>query len=163
MTEDRLRAAARSDTTGGADITTGAGQSLNCPQFVAWPRDRVVTVYEGGRSGDALAVIHRGEITKTARDCQLYSDRVVVKYGFAGRVLLGPKGRAGSVTLPIKVHVSDREHRVLNRENMRVTANVDGSVGYFSMVKEVSFPITPGTRAEDYKLFIAFDQVPGAG
>ena len=30
-----------------------------------------------------------------ARECQLYPDRVVVKYGFAGRVLLGPKGHPG--------------------------------------------------------------------
>ena len=31
-----------------------------------------------------------------------------MKYGFAGRVLLGPKGRPGPITLPLKVHVTDK-------------------------------------------------------
>jgi len=29
-------------------------------------------------------------------------------------------------------------------------------VGYFSMVREISFPVQVGTRLEDYKIFVAF-------
>ena len=83
-----------------------AGDSLHCPQVVAWPRDRLLTVYAGGHVGDTAAIVHRGEITKMARECQLYSDRVIVRYGFAGRVLLGPKGGPGQVTLPINIKVA---------------------------------------------------------
>jgi hypothetical protein len=37
-------------------------------------------------------------------------------------------------------------------------------VGYFSMVREVSFPIQVGTRPEDYKIFVAFERNhPNAG
>ncbi len=52
-------------------------------------------LYEAGHTNDAQAIIHRGEITKLARECQFYGDRVVVKYGVAGRVLLGPRGSPG--------------------------------------------------------------------
>jgi hypothetical protein len=61
--EDRLLETAKADT--GTDLPSGA--SLHCPQVVAWPRDRLLTVYEAGHVGDQNSVVHRGEITKMAR------------------------------------------------------------------------------------------------
>ena len=153
---------AKSDT--GADTATGA--SSHCPQVVAWPADRLLTIYQAGHVGDSLAIVHRGEITKMARECQLLPGRVVVKYGFAGRVLLGPKGTAGAVTLPISIRVASADHKTLASEAVKVAATVPPGdpVGYFSMVKEISIPIVEGTRPEDYKVFVAFERnQPGAG
>jgi hypothetical protein len=31
----------------------------------------------------------------------------------------------------------------------------DQTAGYFSMVREISFPIQVGSRLEDYKIFVA--------
>jgi len=160
VTESRLLETAKADT--GTDLPSGL--SAHCPQVVAWPRDRLLTVYQPGHAGDQLAVIHRGEITKMARECQLYSDRVVVKYGFAGRVLLGPKGAPGTVTLPVSIRVTGAQQNTLATDKMSVTTTVppDSPAGYFSMVREIAFPILVGTRPEDYKVFVAFDQ-PKAG
>ena len=138
----------------------------NCPQIVAWPDDRLLTVYQAGQVGDALAIRHRGEITKMSRECTLYGDRVIVKYGFAGRVLLGPKGQPGTVTLPVSVRVSDSDRKTLASDSMKISTTIPAGTpaGYFSMVKEVSFPIRMGTRPQDYKIFVAFERnVPGAG
>jgi hypothetical protein len=143
-----------------------SGYSANCPQVVAWPRDRLLTVYQPDKVGDTNAVVHRGEITKMARECQLFADRVVVKYGFAGRVLLGPKGGPGTVTLGVTVRVAGVEHNTLASDKMKVTTAVAPGqpAGYFSMVKEISFPVAVGTRPQDYKIFVAFDRnVAGAG
>ncbi len=162
VTEDRLLETAKADQ--GTDLP--GGMSAHCPQVVAWPKDRLVTVYQGGKTGDAQAVIHRGEITKMARECQIYSDRVMVKYGFAGRVLLGPKGPPGNVTFPVNIHVQSADPRTLANDRMSISTTVPAgsTVGYFSMVREISFPIGVGTRPEDYKVFVAFDQkVAGAG
>ncbi len=160
VTESRLLETAKADT--GTDLPSGL--STHCPQVVAWPRDRLLTIYQPGHAGDQLAVVHRGEITKMARECQLYSDRVVVKYGFAGRVLLGPKGAPGTVTLPVSIRVAGAQQNTLATDKMSVTTTVppDSPAGYFSMVREIAFPIVVGTRPEDYKVFVAFDQ-PKAG
>jgi hypothetical protein len=142
------------------------GYSAHCPQVVAWPRDRLLTVYQPDHVGDINAVLHRGEITKMSRECQLLADRVVVKYGFAGRVLLGPKGGPGSVTLGINVRVAGAEQNTLATDKMKVTATISPGdpAGYFAMVREIAFPIVVGTRPEDYKIFLAFDRnVAGAG
>jgi hypothetical protein len=162
VTEDRLMETAKAD----AATELPPGFSAHCPQVVAWPRDRLLTVYQPGHVGEATAVVHRGEITKMARECQLYSDRVIVKYGFAGRVLLGPKGGPGTVTLSIDIRVAGNQQNTLATDKMNITATIPAGdpAGYFSMVREIAFPIVVGSRPEDYKVFVAFDRnVAGAG
>jgi len=143
-----------------------AGDSLHCPQVVAWPHDRLLTIYAGGQVGNTQAIVHRGEITKLARECQIYGDRVTVKYGLAGRVLLGPKGAPGQVTLPVSIKVSDADRKVLANDKASVSTIIptENPVGYFSVVTEITFPITMGMRPEDYKVFVAFERTQaGAG
>lgn len=162
VNEDRLLETARADS--GTDLP--GGKSANCPQVVAWPRDRLLTMYEPGQIGDQASVVHRGEITKLARECTLYSDRVIVKYGFAGRVLLGPKGGPGTVTLGVNIRVTGAQQNTLATDKMSVTTTIPphAPAGYFSMVREIAFPLVVGTRPQDYKVFVAFERnVAGAG
>jgi hypothetical protein len=162
VNEDRLMETAKADA--GTDLPDG--KSANCPQVVAWPRDRLLTIYQAGHVGDQTAVVHRGEITKMARECTLYSDRVIVKYGFAGRVLLGPKGGPGTVRLAVNIRVAGAQQNTLATDKMSITTTIppDQPAGYFSMVREIAFPVTVGTRPQDYKVFVAFERnVAGAG
>jgi hypothetical protein len=162
VTEDRLLETANTDP----DADVRGGLSTHCPQVVAWPRDRLLTIYQPGHVGDTQAIVHRGEITKMSRECQIYSDRVIVKYGFAGRVLLGPKGSAGTVTLPVSIRAAGTQQATLATDKMSISATVPAGnpAGYFSMVREISFPIQTGTRPEDYKIFVAFERTQaGAG
>jgi len=165
VTEEQLLSAAKSDE--GATGSTGVGEvSAGCPRFVVWPRDNNVTIYEDGRAGDGLAIMHRGEITKTARECQVEPGRVTVKYGFSGRVLLGPRGKSGTVTLPVNVFVTDAKRAKIATDTMKVDVNVavDQPIGYFSAVRSVTFAIPEGSRAGEYEVFVGFDRnVKGAG
>ncbi len=161
--EERLPDPVADDAAGEEDLNYAAG---NCPQFVAWPRDRLLTIYEVGQVGDNTAIKHRGEITKTARECSVGGDRVTVKYGVSGRVLLGPRGRPGSISLPMRIQLTDGQRKVVAADTMRVSASVsvDSPSNTFSIVREVSFRVAPGSRPGDYKLFIAFlRDAPGAG
>jgi hypothetical protein len=110
--------------------------------------------------------MHRGEITKTARECQIESGRVTVKYGFSGRVLLGPRGKDGTVSLPVTVFVTDAKRERIAQDKMKVEAAVavDRPIGYFSAVRSVTFTIPEGTRPAEYEVFVGFDRnLPGAG
>lgn len=157
ITNESLLAAAKVTDEGTADLI-GAAQT--CPQLVVWPEDQFLTVYEQGREGDGLAVMHRGEITKTARECQVEPGRVAVKYGFSGRVLLGPRGAPGQVTMPVYVIVSDANRQKLRSEPLQVMVQItpDQPIGYFSAVQTVSFEIPEGSRPADYKLFVGFQK-----
>ncbi len=69
------------------------------------------------------------------------------------------------MTLPISVKVADAGRRVLARDATQVSTMIpqENPVGYFSVVKEISFPIAMGTRVQDYKVFVAFGPGQGPG
>jgi hypothetical protein len=164
VSEDKLLAAAKNE--GGSVGLTGGNTAFGCPRFQVWSRDGYVTIYEQGKVGDALAVMHRGEITKTARECNMEPGRITVKYGFSGRVLLGQKGRSGRVTLPVTVFVSDSKREKITAEKMQVSVDValDSPIGYFSVVRSVTFNIPEGSRPAEYEVYVGFERnVPGAG
>lgn len=137
-----------------------------CPRFNVWTRDGNVTIYEQGRTGDGLAVLHRGEITKTARECRLEGNRLTIKYGFSGKVLLGPRGKSGNVQLPLTVFVTDAKRERVAQDVVRIDVPValDKPIGYFSSVREVTVTLPEGSRPGEYEVFVGFDRnIPGAG
>jgi hypothetical protein len=163
VTTENLLTAAKADGpagAGAADVAPG------CPRFTVFSRDSNVTIYEAGRVGDALGVMHRGEITKTARECSVEGGRITVKYGFSGRVLLGPRGKTGNVQLPLTVFVTDskRERVVNDRLKIDVPVALDKPIGYFSTVREVTFTVPEGARAGEFEVFVGFERnIPNAG
>ena len=87
--QDGMLAEAKADAPKMAQLTE-TGESLHCPQVVAWPHDRLLTIYVGGKIGDAQAIMHRGEITKLSRQCQIFGNQV----GSVGSVL-GTRWKSG--------------------------------------------------------------------
>jgi hypothetical protein len=161
--QDQLLAEAKTET---GSVGVFGDVAYGCPRFQVWPRDGYVTIYEAGRVGDGLAVMHRGEITKTARECNVEPGRVTVKFGFSGRVLLGQKGRTGRVSLPVNIFVTDAKREKVAADKTRVDVDValENPIGYFSVVRSVTFDIPEGSRPGEYEVYVGFDRsVPGAG
>ena len=159
VSERTLLSAAQADL-GGSNTSDSIGIAVGCPKFKAAPDNRLYTKYEPGREGSSLGIIYRGEITKTARECKVSPGNIGIRYGFAGRVLLGSQGRDGTVTLPAIVYVSDRNNNRIKQEKMNIRVNVSRNdpIGFFSIVKVIKFSVPNGARALDYKLFVAFQQ-----
>lgn len=163
VSEEQLLSAAKQDVGTGAPVGEIAH---GCPRLSISPHGSHLTIYENGRAGDGLAIMHRGEITKTARECQIEPGRVTVRYGFSGRVLLGPRGHAGTVRLPINVTVTDAKRARVTSDTVSVDATVavDNPIAYFSTVRTVTFDIPEGTRPGEFEVFVGFDQnAQGAG
>lgn len=166
LTEEQLLSAAKADVNGGAGSLSTGAITHGCPKFVPQAHEGNVTIYEDGRIGDGLAIKHRGEITKTARECIVEPGRVTVKYGFSGRVLLGPRGQSGQASFPINVYVTDtkRERVAADVMEVAVDLNVDSPISYFSAVRTITFDVAEGARPGEYQMHVAFDRkVPGAG
>ncbi len=165
VSEEQLLSAAKADTNGASGSLSTGGISHGCPKFVPKEQHRNLTIYEDGRIGDGLAVKHRGEITKTARECVVEPGRVVVKYGFSGRVLLGPRGQTGPATLPIRVFVTDSNRQEVAADTMQVAVdlNLDRPISYFSAVRIIAFDVAQGTRPGEYKMHVGFEKKAAAG
>lgn len=166
VNEEQLLSAAK-NTDSGPVVSSPVGEIAHgCPRLSISPHGSHLTIYEDGRAGDGLAIMHRGEITKTARECQIEPGRVTVKYGFSGRVLLGPRGKAGNITLPVNVMVTDSKRERITSDKMTIAATVavDNPIGYFSTVRTVTFDIPEGSRPGEFEVFVGFDQnSQGAG
>jgi len=166
VNEEQLLSAAKASGDGEASSSPVGEIAAGCPRLSISPRGGNLTIYEEGRAGDGLAIMHRGEITKTARECHIEPGRVTVKYGFSGRVLLGPRGQAGNITLPVNVVVTDakRDRIATDRLNVAAAVAVDNPIGYFSAVRTVTFEIPEGTRPGEFEVFVGFEQnAQGAG
>lgn len=161
VTEESMLSSAKAEGgSGGGDVAHG------CPRFQVTARDHHVTIYEPGRAGDGLGVMHRGEITRTARECSIQGTRVTVKYGFSGRILLGPRGRPGLITLPVQVSVLDSKRASIASDRAVIESSVtlDNPVAYFSQVRTVTFEVPQGARPGDIDVFVGFERTtPGAG
>jgi hypothetical protein len=166
VSEDQLLSAAKANDPSSTGSTAVGEVSAGCPRFVIAPRDNNITFYEPGRAGDGLAILHRGEITKTARECQIEPGRVTVKFGFSGRVLLGPKGKPGPISLPLNVSVNDSKRAKVAGDSVKVDVMVeaDKPIGYFSAVRTVTFDVPEGSRAGEFEVMVGFDnKAAGAG
>lgn len=166
VSEAQLLDAAKSGDPSSTGSTLVADVDAGCPRLVIAPHDNYITFYEIGHVGDALAVAQRGEITKTARECQVEPGRVTVKYGFSGRVLLGPKGQPGNVVLPITVSVNDGKRTRITTDSVKLDVNLglDKPISYFSTVRSLTFPIAEGTRPGEYQVIVGFDsKAPSSG
>ena len=161
ITEESMMAAARTNSDGPIEMAAANG----CPVIQVEAGQRDMTIYEGNRVGNSKAVIHRSEITKTARECKFAGGMVQVKYGIAGRVLLGPKGKPGPVTLPATMQVLDKAKGKLTSEpfTLGVTITRENPISYFAVVRDVTIPVREGTVPGDYSITIAFEKKgPGA-
>lgn len=160
VTESQLLTAAKSNYgPGGVNVGKIAH---GCPRFEIAPTEHQATVYEAGRDGDELGVKHRGEIMRTARECAINAGQVSVKYGFSGRILLGPRGQAGRINLPAKITVVDGSGVPVTEQSVTVSVDVtlENPIGYFSAVRTVTFPIPQGSRPGEYRLIVGFPQMP---
>jgi hypothetical protein len=162
VSESNLLTAAQNDAGKQVDLTAADGE---CPTMVVAPGDNNITFMAKGGT-DSLAVMHRGEITKTARECApSISGGLSVKFGFAGRVLLGPQGKPGTVTLPVKVTLVDANQNAIRSDVVKVPVTItpDQAAGYFSVTREVVVPVPQGASARNYRIIVAFDRrAPGA-
>jgi hypothetical protein len=156
ITEDSMLVAARQNSDGPIEMAAANG----CPQLQVEGGQRYVTVYEGNKVGNGNALIHRGEITKTARECQLTGGTVQVKYGVAGRVLLGPKGKPGTIVLPVTMQIFDKTKNKMKTEPFTVTVTItkENPLSYFALVRDVTISVKEGTVPQDYSISIAFEK-----
>lgn len=143
-----------------------ADGGADCPTVSVGPGEGNVTFMAKGGNNDSLSVMHRGEITDTARECSAsISGGLAVKVGFAGRVLLGPQGKPGTVTLPVKITLIDANRATVKADQVKVPVTVlpNQPSAKFSIVREVVLQVPPGTSPRSYRIVIAFDRrAPGA-
>ncbi|WP_407048236.1 hypothetical protein [Methyloraptor flagellatus] len=74
-----------------------------CPIAEVRYGSEMLPLFEGGKQGDPTALRFQLTVQKVARDCDVVGDKVIARVGVAGRVLAGPKGATGTVSVPVRI------------------------------------------------------------
>jgi hypothetical protein len=154
------------ETTATTTTTDESGETLDvrrylgpdyCPELRIPEGTQLLRRYERGHEEDPDYVIWQASIGNTAREC-LYdlAGNVTLKIGVSGRVIAGPKGGAGKVSVPVKIGIVKYRESILASEllALEVTIPPQGST-VFTQVREITVP-SPGTQ-RDYIIYVGLD------
>jgi hypothetical protein len=155
-TERNSAAQASAPEEGQIDVRRYLGPDY-CPELRILEGAELLRRYERGHEGDPASLVWQGSFGDTAREC-LYDQagNLILKVGVSGRVIAGPKGGAGEITVPFKIAVVKFKESVLSSEGyaQAVTLPATGSTT-FTEVKEITVP-SPGSD-RDYIIYVGFD------
>jgi hypothetical protein len=130
-----------------------------CPVVRIRGGTQAFTIYEPGHEGDPSFVRYQGSITETARECRKTMDGFEVKVGVAGRAVAGPKGGQGTVSLPLRVVLTQQSSGVKFSELYEIPVTIMPSTlgGDFSQVVEW-IPVTAPPNEKDFIIYVGFDE-----
>ena len=138
-----------------------AQRDIDCPKLDVLAGTAALRVASGGANGNesAVGVNYQASMGQTARECRVDNNKITIKVGVEGRVLIGTNGKSGTYTVPVRVVVK-REKAVvyskLTRLNITVP-NGDTQAGFTHIEEGISLPLTENNPADEYDILVGFD------
>jgi hypothetical protein len=134
-----------------------SAEELQCPP---------VEIDEGGAAArvggpENASVRYQFAISNTARECAPVStNQFTLKVGVSGHLLIGPAGKPGTYSAPLRVTVHDENAKKdAFTKVYKIEASVpDSGDAPFNLVTEpIVLPMARTDLADDYKLTVGFD------
>lgn len=130
-----------------------------CPRMEVQTGAAYHAVYARGMVPEPRNVQFQARLDRTARECTFLDDQVAIKIGFSGRLLLGPKGAPGSVTLPVVVSFAGKGDRVVWSKEYRLPAALEPgeeSTQFVHVAHDLVYRFRPDEDPEDFRLYVGF-------
>jgi hypothetical protein len=159
---------------GSSSATTGTATNANasaadqkppdfdCPDVQVRQGASTLTASSDGAEQTAMNLRYQVSIGTTARECKVNAGIVSIKVGMQGRVILGPQGSPGSVSVPVRYAVVqegvDPKTIVTKLDRVEVTVPPDDPNVLFTHITEgLDFPMPRGAAIDTYVVYIGFD------
>jgi hypothetical protein len=113
----------------------------------------------GEPQDDRSLIIYQASISDVTRSCRYGDGQLTMTVAVAGRVIPGPKGKTGSINLPLRVavmHGSDVLYSQLHKYPVTI-ASATGATQYVFTDPAVT---VPAPSAANYQVFVGFDEGP---
>ncbi|NLR95296.1 hypothetical protein HGP17_00425 [Rhizobium sp. P38BS-XIX] len=147
-------AATTAAPTGGQTYVAG-----KCPQAVIRDEDSVYRTYAKGAKDDATQLTYQASLAQATRQCTTDGTSLGIHIAVQGRLVAGPMGSSGKVTLPIHVSVMDNE-TALYSKTINYTAEIPpGETTTQFLFTEDDINVTGGSGGFTI-VQIGFDQGP---
>jgi hypothetical protein len=128
-----------------------------CPMITLREGTAFFNTYEKGAQDDPAKIIHQASISDVTRSCTRANGMLTMNVAVAGRVVPGPAGSAGTVTMPIRVAVVRGEEVLYSQLHKHQVKVGNESTQWLFNDPNVSIPI-PSTQ--DIQIFAGYDEGP---
>jgi hypothetical protein len=146
-----------------APNTNQASIDFNCPG-VDYRQGAATYNITDSKSAEnaALNVKYLASFMKTARECDVHGDNVTIKVGVQGRVVVGPAGAPGTLTIPLRYALVKEglEPMVVWTKFFPVTVTIPSTnlnVPFTHIEEDMTVPIPPAAELAAYVVYIGFD------
>ena len=113
----------------------------------------------------AMSLKYQGSFVREARECAVVEGNMVMKVGIEGRVVVGPAGGPGEVSVPLRFAVVQETPTgmraiVTKFVIVPVTVGASGNTLFTHVEEAITFPVpTPAAQLDDYVVYVGFDPV----
>jgi hypothetical protein len=110
-----------------------------------------------------MSLKYQGTFVRAARDCTLVNKQMVMKIGVEGRIIVGPAGGPGEISVPLRIAVVDESPAgtkpiVTKFIPIPVTIGPGQEDVNFTHVEDaMSFPMPSADELDHYIVYIGFD------
>jgi hypothetical protein len=118
-------------------------------------------------SNEAMSLKYQGIFVRAARECKVASGQMMIKLGVEGRIIVGPAGGPGQVDVPLRIALVDVDPagaKTIVTKLIRIPVMVgnDDNVNFTHIEDDLSFPLPPSAKLDDYVIYIGFDPLGAA-
>jgi hypothetical protein len=152
----------------GSSSTVAQGDSppaqsdLDCPSVEVRQGASTYDQSAQDNGSAALSLRYQASFLRFARECALHGGNVTLKVGVEGRVILGPAGTPGELTLPVRLAVVKEgiNPQTVWTKFYLVPVTVppgQDNVTFTHVEEDMTFPMPPGNQFDQYVVYAGFD------
>ncbi|MET3793101.1 hypothetical protein [Aquamicrobium terrae] len=130
-----------------------------CPTLTLREGTAYFNTYARGGQGDPSKIVYQASISEVTRDCKRGNGQLTMNVAAAGRVVPGPQGAAGSITMPIRVVVT-RGSDVLYSQLHQYKVQVNSTSSATQFVFNDPNVTVPEPTSRNYQVFVGYDEGP---
>jgi hypothetical protein len=128
-----------------------------CPRITLREGTAFFNTYEKGAQDDPAKVIYQASISDATRSCSRADGNLTMNVAVAGKVVPGPVGKAGNVTMPIRIVVVRGDEVLYSELHKHNVAVGSESTQWVFNNPNVTIPIP---AAQDIQIFAGYDEGP---
>jgi hypothetical protein len=136
-----------------------ANSDIDCPGMMVRNGASTWQVPPGTNSTNLR---YQGSLGQLARECAVLGDSMTIKVGVEGRVLVGPKGGAGSLAVPLRIALVQEgpQPKSVWTKFYSVPLNLpqgQTQVTFTHVEDDLTFAIPPSKDISNYVIYVGYD------
>jgi hypothetical protein len=139
-----------------------AAADINCPSVDYRQGAATMAVNGAGSENTALNLRYQASFTQTARECILRGNNLTIKVGVQGRIVVGPAGGPGPISIPLRYALvrEGTEPKTLWTKLFMVPVTIPENqlnLPWLHIEEEMTVPNPSGDEIDAHVIYIGFD------